>query len=296
MGRFAWLFRGSELPRLLVLVAIVAVGWPLVWLYANTPAPVARPAPALTDIPPPPPPDPGPEFAALKDKTPMAFRDTAAYAALLQRARETPPAELAAKAYRNLPYTELWERPERYRGVPIHLEGTVRRVLVHDEVNPALSPQGRIYEAYLFTYESQLHPYVLVFEQPPKGFPGGSEISERVYFDGYFLKLLAYQAGDVARAAPMLVGRLQWKPNAQESPGDSAGKSVRWAILGMSLMTIYGLIRWGLHLRSKLTPMRRRPLGPTPNDEIAPEALSEWLEESDPDPDDLYRRRDDDEP
>jgi hypothetical protein len=289
------LFRGSELPRLLLLAAIVAAGWPLVWFYASAPAPAKKPAPALAALPPPPPPDPGPEFVAIQDKTAMSFRDTAAYAKLLERARSTPPAELAASSLRNLPYTELWDRPARYRGVPVHLEGTVRRALVHDELNPALAPKGKLYEAYLFTYDSQSNPYVLVFEEPPPGFPSGLDISERVRFDGYFLKLLAYMAGDTARAAPMLIGRLQWTPYQDGSEANPARNTLRWTMLALGLLTVYALVRWALHLRSKLVKPQRPAIGPRPSDAIAPEALSEWLQAPDEDPDDSDGPREDDE-
>ena len=285
------LFRGSELPRLLFLVAIVAAGWPMVGLYAP-PAPGARPAPAADR-----------DRAADRRPTPASSSRRSRQDAdrvprhgrlrgLLERARETPPADLAAQADANMPLHPPLGAPRALSGRARPHRGDRKRVL-DLRGQPRAGPAGQIYEAWVFTYENQTFPYVLIFEEPPAGFPGGPDVSTGD-FDGYFLKLLAYQAGDIARAAPMLVGRLRWKPNAQESPGDSAGKTLRWAILGMSVMTIYGLVRWGLHLRRKLAPTRRRPIGPRPNDEIAPEALTEWLEESEPDPDDFYRRRDDD--
>ena len=278
MARAVRLFRGSELPRLLVLFAIVAVGWPLVWWKMRPIARAVAPPVPIAAAKPLPPPDSSPTYASIQDKTTPSFRDNAAYSMLLTRARETPPAELAAQSRADVPYTELWERPERYRGLPIHLSGTARRVLVHDELNPALAPSSKIYEAYVFTLESQHNPYILVFEEPPPGLPGGLDIQEKVSFDGYFLKLLAYQAGDRLRAAPMLVGRLHWTPPPPEDFDSAINNTLTWTMGGLSLLTLYALIRWALHLRRMMKPAALRRTIVAPPESIEPEVLSQWLE------------------
>lgn len=298
MSRPAQMFRGSELPRLLLLLAIVVVGWPLVVLYANRSAPPAKRPRAVAETPVPPPADTSDAFTGIQDKTEMSFRDYAAYAALLKRARQASPRELAAKSYRDLPYSELWDRPQRYRGVLLHVEGTARRVLVHQEVDKALAPKGKLYEAYVFNRESQNFPYILIFEEPPPGFPGGLDISERVSFDGYFLKLLAYLAKDVPRAAPMLVGRLTWIPHVDETEG-AAGTDTRiWLYAGLGLMTAYAAFRWLFHMRRRFfggsLASRRGSVG-KPSETIEPEALSNWIEQVGEEPEESYLRDDEDE-
>ncbi|HEV3164569.1 MAG TPA: hypothetical protein VGZ22_11125 [Isosphaeraceae bacterium] len=284
------------MPRLLFLFAIVAVGWPLAFFYASTPAPKPKkPTPAAA-VKAPPPPDNSVAFKSLKDKTPMTFTENAAYAELIERARQTPAAELAARSYRNVPYTELWERPERYRGILIHLEGTARRVLVHDEINPGLAPRGRLYETYTFSYESQNNPYILVTEEMPENFPGGSDITERVAFDGYFFKLLAYRAGDTTRAAPTLIGHLHWQRYTQGNDENPGRSTLRWLFLGLSVLTIFSLARWAIYLRRVYVPRPRK--GPSiaqPADTIEPEALSNWIEGSEGESDDPYGLRQKDE-
>ena len=79
--------------------------------------------------PPPVEPDRSVEFETVTDRTPLALRDMAAYAMLLKRAAATAPADLARQARRDIFFTHLWERPAHYRGVPVHLLGTARRVL-----------------------------------------------------------------------------------------------------------------------------------------------------------------------
>ena len=41
------------------------------------------------------------------------------------------------------------------------------------------------------------YPYSCVFEDAPDGFPLGADVFERVVFNGYFLKIMKYEAGDV---------------------------------------------------------------------------------------------------
>jgi len=122
-------FRGSELPRLLMLGAVMVVGWDLVWRFASQLPQPAEPVARAEPKPEPVVADHADEFETVTDRTPMSFRDNAAYAYLLEKAREQAPVELAAQSRRDILLTHLWERPELYRGVPIHLLGTARRVL-----------------------------------------------------------------------------------------------------------------------------------------------------------------------
>ena len=199
-GRPSPFFRGGELRGLIAFVVIMAVGWPVILNYAR---PKAEP-PA-----PPPPVDPRPlepdtslAFQGLADKTPMGPRDNAAYKALLDRAREAPPEKLARDARRDVFYTHLWERPDLYRGVPVHLEGTLRKVLPHGKVDPVFTPKEKLVEAWFVTPESRPLPYVAMIEDVPAGLPIGDNLNERVVVDGYFLKLLYYEAGDTPAPRP----------------------------------------------------------------------------------------------
>jgi hypothetical protein len=272
------LFRGTELPRLLLLLAIAVSGWALVWYYLS--GPPAGPAesepgvvvagkPAAIE------PDRSAEFETVADKAPLSFRDTAAYDKLLARSRAATAAGLAGQARRDVFYAHLWDRPAAFRGVPIHLLGTARRVLYYPS---KLSRTGWIYEAWVVTPESRSNPYVCVFEEAPKGLPVGPDVSERVVFNGYFLKLLRYEAGDVPRAAPLLVGRLGWTP--RPTGVDSPDRSLYWLAGGVAVMLGVSLVRWGLWLRWSLAPRPRPSLTrDRPVDDIAPEALARWLDE-----------------
>jgi hypothetical protein len=273
-GASAGFFRGVELPRLLVLVAIMAVGWALVWKYMSFKrAAPEEPEPAVRAALPKVEPDRSPAFESVTDWTPIGLRDMAAYDMLLKRARETGADALARQSRRDTLYTDLWERPERYRGVPVHLLGTAWRIHSYES---KLTPSGRIYEAWVGTHESQNNPYVCVFEDLPKGMPVGPDAVERVVFNGYFLKEMRYLSGhDVKRGAPVLVGKIGWTPVRSAKRDDS----VFWMALIVGIMFVISLFRWITGLRRSLS---RNSLASTfsrrPTDDIAPEDLSQWVE------------------
>ena len=94
-----------------------------------------------------------------------------------------------------------------------------------------LSKTGWLYEAWIFTPTPARYPYCCVFEDVPEGLPVGPNVSERVVFNGYFLKLMSYQAGDVPRGAPVLVGRIGWDLAADGRPGGGpAGRPRRHVV------------------------------------------------------------------
>jgi hypothetical protein len=267
-------FRGAELSRLLVLLAIAVVGWVLVWNYIRgrqpppeESEPVAREAAARVE------PDRSPEFETVTDKTEIGLRDMAAYDLLLVRARQTGAADLARQGRRDILYTDLWERPGQFRGVPIHLLGNAWRIHGYPSKK---TPRGRLYEAWVSTGESQGNPYICVFEDLPRGLPVGPNVSERVVFNGYFLKEMRYlSAQDVKRAAPVLIGRIGWT----RSPAAHRDNSVFWMALIVGVMFLISLFRWITGLRRSLSPRSRASLlGGRPTEEIAPEELAQWVE------------------
>jgi len=278
-------FRGGELRGLVVFAVVMAVGWPVILSYSRPradppPPPVVDPRPIV--------PDKGVAFDALLDKTPIGFRDNAAYKILLERARATPAAELAAQARRDVFYTQLWERPDLYRGVPLRLEGTLLKTLVHERMNPELAPKGRAVEAWFVTPESRPFPYAVVVEDPPPGLTVGIDQNERIVVDGYFFRLLGYRAGDAPRAAPLLIGRLAWaradpKTGAPAGAGAGGGKS-SWSVPVIAIIAsvvLYVGVRLAFQVRRVVGPVaakQGRLLSDHPGDEIAPEALATWLE------------------
>lgn len=269
-------FRGSELPRLALLAAIMLAGWVAVWHFAQQKPEPKEPPLRAEPAPPPVEPDDAIEFETVTDRTPMGFRDNAAYAYLLQKARERTPEELAQESRRDVFLTHLWERPELYRGVPVHIQGAALRVVRFES---KLSKTGWLYEAWITTPDARRYPYDCVFEEAPEGFPIGIDVSERVVFNGYFLKIMKYQAGDVARGAPVLIGKIGWTPRPASEPIKESNQILRWSLVAIAAMFFISMSRWIYQLTRYLSgPRRRSDHRPPVTDDIHPEDLQSWVE------------------
>lgn len=280
------LFRGSERPRWLVLLGVMVAGWAAVGYYIflrPAPRPPAEPAPSIADAPPLPPADPDLAFRTVTDLTPLGLRDMAAYKLLIERARDGTNANGPPR--RDVLFSQLIRRPERYRGLPIHLQGTARRVVRLDDVSTTIAPGGRLYEAWVYTNDSRGYPYLFVFEAPPPGLPGGDDVHELVAFDGAFLKLMGYSTGTTRNAAPLLVGRLRLVAEPGRSRAGAA-RSWLWTFAPFALFLVYLAARVAWRISQALRPRpRRRPLAFPPTDEISPDALARFVEPpDDPDP------------
>ncbi len=275
-------FRGSELPRLLMLGAVMVLGWGLVWRFASQPPHPAEPVARAEPKPEPVVADHAVEFETVTDRTPMSFRDSAAYAYLLEKARKLTPAELAAQSRRDILLTHIWDRPELHRGVPIHIMGTLKRLIRYEA---KMSKTGWIYEASIYTPEASRFPYQCVFVDTPGGLPLGADVTERVVFNGYFLKIMRYQAADVARGAPVLVGRIGWEPHAAPAPAAGAAPAresnplLYWSLVVLGVMFLLSLGRWIFQLSHFLSgPRSTITAASRPAEDIAPGELDAWVD------------------
>ncbi len=270
-------FQGSEFPRLLALTVVMVAGWGFVWRYGHKAAEPVEPPVAVMEKPQALKPDTSIEFESVTDRTTLGLRDNAAYALLLERARTHNAADLATAARRDVVLSLLWDRPSNYRGVPIHLLGTALRIIRYPS---KLSKDGWLYEAWIISPDTPLVPFVCVFEEPPKGLPLGADISERVVFNGYFLKIMKYQSANANRGAPVLIGRIGWEPRepAPVEPIDP-GTTLRWSLVILAGMFVISLFRWLLQLKRLFggpTPSRAVPRS-SPSEELDPEAFQKWL-------------------
>lgn len=276
------LFRDTELPRFLVLVAILVAGWPLAFYYYTQKSEPEPPPAPIADLPPLPPPDDSLELQGVEDKKKLSLRDNPAYAELLKRSRQTPAGELAAESRREISFAELVGRPARYRGLPIHIEGTAYQILRVTDVPESLTPQKHLYEAWVVPRDQirskKKFPYCLVFEHPPEGLPGGTNLHEFVGFDGYFLKLLAYEAADGQRFAPMLVGRLGWTPGAvADAPAEPLG-GIRWWMVVLVGLMVVSLARFAWALRRNFAaPRPPVKIRTAFEDELPEGGVDDWL-------------------
>ena len=276
---------------MLFLLAILAVGWPIVLMNMRGRQPRPDPlAPArAAEVPPLPPPDTSLPFRGIVDKRPLNPRENPAYAELLQRVRAATPETLEKVARRDVVFSQLFDNPARYRGLPIHVEGTALRVLAQEVTDSKIFPKGKYYEAYIVTPDSQNFPWVLVFEDAPADLTVGDRLWQRVEFNGYFFKWMPYQsgkAGQVFLNSPILVGRFPRAPISAPvavAPKPVLRPDVHWStyvLIGLSLyfaLRMVTTLRRSYARRSGILPTLHLPASP-PTESIEPEALARFLQ------------------
>jgi hypothetical protein len=138
-----------------------------------------------------------------------------------------------------------------------------------------------VYEVWGWTTESKAWLFVVLVPELPPGMPVGTDVYERVSFAGYFYKLQGYQeagAGprDKPLPAPLLIGRLTWKPSdlrvARSQPQDWTWA---WWVGGIAL--VFGILRAGLWLSSRRRRTREvRELAETASTGD-PQVVRNWL-------------------
>ena len=265
----------------MILAGLLLVGWPLALYYGFLrPKPEeARPAP-IAALPPLPPPDEAPELASLVDVSPTSLKDQGAKSLLLDRVRSTPPSDLAKKARREVLPISILKNPKRYRGLPIHFDGYAAEVFAVDDIDPELTPKGRLYEIWIRTldHDQRTYPVCLIVEDVPPTLPGGKNLEARIAFDGYFLKLVSYKAVDEMRFAPVLIGRLTHL--VQQSKVPARSPSYLWTALPLGLLAVYVTARIFFaqrKIRRNLQNQGTRMIASGREDRIEPEALENWL-------------------
>lgn len=158
------------------------------------------------------------ELELVEDKEPLSAMEMGAYWRLVNWAKDQTSAEMDQRARRDIQFTHLWERPERYRGQLVRLNMRLVRSLRYEAEKNRHGVEW-LYEAWGTTTDSGSNPYVVVFADWPKGMPLGEGLEEDVTVEAYFLKLFPYKARDgKGRLAPLLIGRLNWhRPEINES-------------------------------------------------------------------------------
>ena len=101
-------------------------------------------------------------------------------------------AELAQVSRRDIALAQIWQNPEMYRGVPIHLLGTAQRVLRYPS---KLSKTGWIHEASIITPDAPATRMSAYLKRRPTGFPIGTNVSERRGIQRLLLQDLEVRGG-----------------------------------------------------------------------------------------------------
>jgi len=183
------------------------------------------------------------EFQAISDGTiGLDPIEMFAYNRLVSWVKSQSFTRLWARARKNLAYTYLYDDAAGHRGALVALDVEIR--LVRDVGKTEAGVQ--LYEASATTQQSGNHLYeLLIVDFPPK-MPVDAVIREKARFAGYFLKVHGHESG-VAQPgrpperAPLLIGRLDWKPTA--SPAETCiGRDSIWVAAALALL----LLAWGM--------------------------------------------------
>ncbi|QEH35680.1 hypothetical protein OJF2_42350 [Aquisphaera giovannonii] len=152
-------------------------------------------------------------------------------------------------------FRDLWDHPEAWRGRRVEVRGRVARVFRQDAVGsfPAMA------EVWLSTPAGDLicaHCPTRPEGGPPARIP---QIGTPVRFDGRFMKIIRYEAGDQARLAPLVVGdrppAAGGEPAGARPPGASGDpwplspSPAAWAAAAALGLAAAGALAWR-HLRA----------------------------------------------
>ncbi len=129
---------------------------------------------------------------------------------------------------KDVSFTELFSQPRAFRGQPVRMRGTLRRL---EKISAWKNDAGidQYWQGWLEPAAGPASPVVVHFRRLPEGMPEGLRIAEPVVVSGFFLKNLAYQAADGVRLAPLVLSGepVRSRPStATQSPAGSWGRSI----------------------------------------------------------------------
>ncbi len=219
------------------------------------------------------------EYQAISDGTTTLQKvEMVPYERLVFWTKNQPFERMRRLGRGNLLYTHLYDEPAKHRG-----ELVVMDVDVHRAIDAGHARDGTpLHEVIATTAKSWGRPYFLIVVDYPKNMPLGDKLSEKAKFTGYFLKLQGYepaetQPGAPIQKAPLLIGRLDWKPPL-EVKNDS---SMEW-LVGLSLLIVIVLVLGVSIIIARLRPRRTaapRSIATSPAGEVI--SIESWLEQSD---------------
>jgi hypothetical protein len=185
------------------------------------------------------------QFQAISDGTAhIQPEEMPAYNRLLKWVQNQSLAQMRRRAKKDVAFTQFYQQPDKYRGKLCELELNVRRILKETHNNLTL------YEIWGWTAESRSGLYVGVVIDLPKGMPSGPDVYEKAVLVGYFFKLQGYQPADAKPnaaplKAPLLIGRLLWRPTEKPQVQRS---DWYWGLFLLLGFLAFIIIRWSLLL------------------------------------------------
>ncbi|MDQ3333504.1 MAG: hypothetical protein M3552_23140 [Planctomycetota bacterium] len=133
----------------------------------------------------------------------------AARGQVAERRREAP----ALRKREPFPvFVDLFKNPSAYEGKAVTLKGYAREIRKYPAGTNAEGLET-LYEAWVYTDDSQSNPAVIVASSASPDLPIGDDVQVPIEATGYFFKIYGYRAHDTTRVAPMiLAGRIERLP------------------------------------------------------------------------------------
>jgi hypothetical protein len=157
-------------------------------------------------------------------------------------------------------FYDLFMHPEYYRGRPVTLRGTMRK-LTKFELGKNSVGLDQAYEGWVYPSDSKGHPAVVVFTSKDDRLPVKGDIQEEVEFTGYFFKMYRYDAQDVSRRAPLiLAAEVEWIPHPYKAVYKPWG--IEWYALATLGFLLTAYVIWQVN---------RKEMPPFPPMEIEPD-------------------------
>lgn len=124
---------------------------------------------------------------------------------VLDYAASVDPQQLTPEGEDGLSYAILMDETHAFRGEPVHLRGTLRRLQRVDAVSNEAGVT-EFWEGWMMTPDSGLFPYRIIAANVSEELPMGMEIEVPIEFTGYLFKREAYESNDGVKETPTLIG------------------------------------------------------------------------------------------
>ena len=143
-------------------------------------------------------------LAKVRDDTVFRESDSEAWFALWKTIQDGDQAALARQVGPPVGFSELFGQPRSFRGRPVRIRGTLRRLQQVPAPGNTLGIET-YWQGWLDPEGGPSSPIVTYFLALPETIQPGMRIIEPVEVVGYFFKRWAYQATDTIRTAPLVM-------------------------------------------------------------------------------------------
>lgn len=191
-------------------------------------------------------------LSKVRDDTVFRESDKEAWFAIWSTLRESDPGALRRLAGPAKGFTELFAQPRSFRGKPVRIRGTLRR-LQRVEAGSNTFGIDAYWQGWLDPEGGPPSPIVVYFLSLPETIHPGQRLIEPVDVVGYFFKRWAYQATDTIRTAPLVMA-LEPTPLTPSRPREPTNflAVVLWTGGILAVIAFFFAARKHLHTRALL--------------------------------------------